>query len=119
MIQIYVDGGTRYGGICLVDDYKFYTICQKRSGIQTNNDLEYLAISFGVDYANRKYHDKRVTIYSDSMLAVKQINHKWRTTQERMVDYKNGIIKKINKNTKIVWCPRDSNLAGVHLEKFY
>ena len=74
MIKLYVDGGTRGMVICLHDPQRQKYILKRRKGATTNNDLEYLAIIYGIEYAKKYYSRDKILILSDSRLAVKQIN---------------------------------------------
>lgn len=116
MIDLYVDGGTLGSVICLYDLHKKKTIVKKRKGSLTNNDLEYLAIIYGIEYARKYYPRDTITIHSDSMLAVKQINHKWKVKGENLIYLKSRVDRKKTKLVTIKWIPREFNLAGVHLE---
>jgi ribonuclease HI len=118
MILLYIDGGTRRCEICLVDRNKSdKVIVKKRNGALTNNELEYLALIYALEYINNNYSDKPVLICSDSMLIVNQINGKWRVTTEHLIPLYEKAIKKMNKLTKITWVRRNRNLAGIYLEK--
>ena len=48
--DIYVDGGTRGSRICLVDKSENKTIVKTRGGDPTNNEMEYLALLFALDF---------------------------------------------------------------------
>ena len=115
MKKIYIDGGTRNSNICLVDGDK--TIVKFRGGDPTNNELEYLALLYALSYINNNHSHTNVTIYSDSMLVVKQINKKWRVTTETLLPLYNKCQRKMTSRIKLVWIRRDSNLAGPVLEK--
>ena len=56
MIAIYIDGGTRGNKICLVDtNKKNKIIVKRRDGANTNNELEYLALIYALEYINNNY----------------------------------------------------------------
>ena len=84
-MKIYIDGGTRGSKICLVDKLKEKVIVKFRGGNPTNNELEYLALLYALAYINNNYKNRNVTIYSDSLLVVNQINQKWRITTEHLL----------------------------------
>ena len=85
----------------------------KTRGIDpTNNELEYLALLYGLEYVNNNYTKSKVTIYSDSMLIVNQINGKWRVTTPTLVPLYNKCIKQLKSNTTVKWIKRDLNKAG-------
>ena len=114
--DIYVDGGTRGSRICLVDTSEHKTIIKTRGGDLTNNELEYLAVLYALDYINNRHKKDNVTIYSDSKLIVNQINGDWRITTERLQPLYDKCIKRMTDKIKIKWIGRDSNLAGIILE---
>ncbi len=115
--MIYVDGGTKGSRICLVDNFKQKIITKFRGNKPTNNELEYLAVIYALEYINNNYKHKGVTIYTDSLLVTNQINGKWRVTTERLIPLYNKCIRKMTEKIKVVWVRRDSNLAGIYLEK--
>ena len=114
--DIYIDGGTRGSRICLVDITDHKTIIKTRGGEPTNNELEYLALLYALDYINNRHKKDKVTIYSDSKLIVNQINGEWRITTERLQPLYDKCIKRMTDKIKIKWIGRDSNLAGIILE---
>jgi ribonuclease HI len=113
---IYCDGGTRGNVICLVHDDT--TIVKKRGGKMTNNELEYLAIIYTLEYINTN-NLKKVTICSDSKLIVNQINGSWRVTTNSLTAlYQKSILKMLKCcGVQIKWVRRDRNKAGRHLER--
>lgn len=119
MIKIYVDGGTRGEVICLVDSNKKTTITKKRTGKLTNNELEYLALIYGLEYCDSKYRNENVTIYMDSQLVVKQMKGEYRITTERLAPLHEKAKSKMREGVNIVWVPRSKNLAGIYLEDSY
>ena len=116
MTDIYIDGGTRGSRICLVDTHDHKTIIKTRGGDPTNNEMEYLALLYALDYINNRYKKDNVTIYSDSKLIVNQINGEWRITTTNLQPLYEKCIKRMTDNIKIKWVGRDSNLAGIILE---
>ena len=116
MIKIYVDGGTRGSRICLVDKNSNMTKIKTRGGAPTNNELEYLALEYALQYIYNRYKNKDVTIYSDSLLIVNQINGKWRVTTEHLIPLYEKCNKKMTEKIKLVWVSRKKNLAGHRLE---
>ena len=114
--DIYVDGGTRGSRICLVDTSDHRTIIKSRGGEPTNNEMEYLALLYALDYVKNRHSNENVTIYSDSKLIVNQINGDWRITTAHLQPLYNKCIKRMTDNIKIKWVRRDVNLAGIILE---
>lgn len=118
LIKIYIDGGTRNNNICLVDGDK--TIVKTRNGLSgkpTNNELEYMALLYALNYITNNYKGRNVKIYSDSMLVVKQINKVWRITTPTLTPLWEKCMKLMNEKIKIGWVSRDFNRAGWVLEK--
>jgi ribonuclease HI len=68
-VKLYVDGGTRGMVICLHDPQRDKTIVKRRPGASTNNDLEYLAIIYGIEYAKKYYPRDEIVIHSDIVTA--------------------------------------------------
>lgn len=90
----------------------------KTRGINpTNNELEYLALLYGLEYVNNNHTKVKVTIYSDSMLIVNQINGKWRVTTPTLIPLYNKCLKLLRPNITVRWVKRDLNKAGWVLEK--
>jgi len=116
--HIYVDGGTRGNQICLIDGSK--KIVKKRKGRLTNNDLEYLAVIYGLQYIISHYPSEVVRLHSDSRLIVQQTNGFWKVTTQSLflLHFKAGrLLEKSHANLK--WTPRQFNLAGVYLEELW
>ena len=78
--------------------------------------MEYLALKYGLEYINNNYPRKKITIYSDSMLIVNQMNGKWRVTTPTLIPLYSKCIKLLNPNVTIRWIKRDLNKAGWVLE---
>ena len=114
--DIYVDGGTRGSRICLVDKSEKKTIVKTRGGDPTNNEMEYLALLYALDYVNNRHKKDNITIYSDSKLMVNQINGDWQVTTDHLQPLYDKCIKRMTDKIKIKWVRRDSNLAGIILE---
>ena len=116
MADIYIDGGTRGSRICLVDTSVHKTIIKTRGGDPTNNEMEYLALLYALDYVNNRHKKDYITIYSDSKLMVNQINGDWQVTTDHLQPLYDKCIKRMTDKIKIKWVRRDSNLAGIILE---
>lgn len=117
MVELYVDGGTRGNVICLHDPQRSKTIVKKRKGMLTNNDLEYLAVIYGIEYAKKYYpRESPIIIKSDSMLVVNQTKGKWKVNGDNLIMLNIKTLRKINSHIRLKWVPREVNLAGIHLE---
>ena len=116
MIKLYVDGGTRGMVICLHDPQRQKYIIKKRKGATTNNDLEYLAIIYGIEYSKKYYPRDYVTVYSDSRLAVNQINGIYRVNGDNLIALHKKTMRKLTPRIEIEWVRRNFNYAGIHLE---
>jgi ribonuclease HI len=84
--------------------------------IYTNNELEYLALEYGLKYINNNYPKKKVVLYSDSMLIVNQVNGKWRITTKTLLPLCKRCLNLLGSNVSIRWIKRDMNKAGWVLE---
>ena len=80
MIKIYVDGGTRGSRICMVDKHENKTVVKFRGGNPTNNELEYLALIYALEYINNRHRNKNITIYSDEKMKLNQVTAASRVT---------------------------------------
>ena len=116
MIKIYVDGGTRGSRICMVDKHENKTVVKFRGGNPTNNELEYLALIYALEYINNSHRNKNITIYSDSKLIVNQVNGGWRVSTTSLTSLHEKAVSKMNDKIKLVWVRRNFNLAGHVLE---
>ncbi len=111
-ISVYVDGSggsdSGYGFFVKETGESFY---EKKPNI-TNNQAEYMAIIAAL----KKFisTDDEVTIYSDSKNTVSQLNHVFAINNEKLKELAREawpIIAKYSK-LKIIWVPRNENLAG-------
>lgn len=123
MITLYVDGGTRGSIICIHDELDNKYITKKRNGVQgtplTNNDLEYLAVIYAFEYRNKHYNKEQLLIISDSQLIVNHINSNYKCNPPNLQKLLAKCKKKMRYGDRIIWVPRERNLAGHYLEKFY
>ena len=85
-----------------------------REELLTNNQAEYKAIIAAL----QELSDKEMTIYSDSLLAVKQLEreYKIRNSELRKLASK---VRVLSRDREIIfkWIPREKNLAGKVLDK--
>jgi len=118
VIHVYVDGGTRGNQICLIDGRR--KILKHRRGKLTNNELEYLAVIYGLQYIINHYQNRVVHLYSDSKLIVQQVNGHWKVTTQSLFLLHLKADRLLEKSGVILkWTPRDFNLAGVYLEELW
>jgi len=115
--KIYVDGGGWKSRICLVDGSN--TIIKTRKGNPTNNELEYLAVLYALEYIEEHYPDDPITIYSDSKLVVNQLENEWKIINQSLWELAWKCNDLRRETIKMKWCPRDYNLAGIVLEELY
>jgi len=116
-VKIYVDAGTRGNRICLVDGKK--EIVKRRKGKLSNNELEYLAMIYGLEYAIHHYPKEDIRLYSDSKLVVYHLLGKWKVTKMHLAPLyvkASRLIKK-HGSIQLIWTPRQFNLAGIVLEE--
>lgn len=111
-LKVYVDGSGKTGAYCyLVAGGKPRLFMEKNL---TNNQAEYKAILATL----RELPDRELTVYSDSQLAVRQLNGEYRIRDSRLkslAEKVRGLSKYRVINFK--WIPREQNLAGKVLEK--
>jgi len=116
---IYSDGGTRGSRICMYDKQKEKYVIKTRKNLErplTNNELEYLALIYCIEYSNNVYSKKKVKIKVDSLLVANQINGKWRVTTEHLIPLYEKCMRLLTDNISVTWISRDFNLAGHVLE---
>lgn len=115
-MNIYCDAGTRGSAICMI--YGDKIIVKRRGGKCTNNELEYLAVIYTLEYINTNKL-KDITIYSDSKLIVNQLNNKWRVTNNKLSTLYEKAATKMLKccGVQLKWVRRENNKAGRHLER--
>ena len=114
ILHVYVDGSgppkSQYG--YYIEELNKPRLFKKEN--ITNNQAEYLAI---IEVLNDQdvRNAKNVTIYSDSMNTVKQLNHEYaindNTLRELAMKSWEMLAKYTNK-PKFEWIPRENNKAG-------
>lgn len=107
--------------MCVHDPQRNRDFVKKRTSVQelTNNDLEYLAVIYGIEYGRRLYPRDKLLLISDSQLIVNHINEYYRCHTPNLKRLLTIVKKKMKRGDRIIWVPRERNLAGHHLEKFY
>lgn len=129
MHTIYIDGGSNgyLGDTCFkvfVDDKVIHTDVKRYTGEHTNNQMEYTALINALEWckANLQPHD-RMRIKTDSQLVHNQIKGLWRVKDvhlKRAVRVVHNLMEDINNGVdkiNIIWTPRETNLAGIELER--
>lgn len=96
LLEIYVDGSSRgnigpaaYSYVYVNEGKIFYTKSDY-IGTQTNNTAEYMAIINALKDAEQ-FHRGRIKLFSDSQLAINQINKKFRITKEHLSKFCNEV----------------------------
>ncbi|MCY4492166.1 MAG: reverse transcriptase-like protein [Thaumarchaeota archaeon] len=110
-ISVYVDGSGGpnggYGYFVKETGNSFY---EKAPNI-TNNQAEYMAIISALE--RFVGNDKDITIYSDSLNTVNQLNHIFAINNDKLRELARRAWDLIGDNTiTITWIPRKKNLAG-------
>ena len=112
VLNVFVDGSgganSGFGYFVKETGESFY---EKKSGI-TNNQAEYMAIISVL----KKFSGiaDEVVIYSDSKNTVSQLNHEYSINNDQLRDLAREAWDMMVKlpNLKIIWIPRNQNLAG-------
>lgn len=112
IINIFVDGsGGNDSGYCFYIENTGESFYEKKSNL-TNNQAEYMAII----QALKRIVDieKEIIIYSDSKVVVSQLNHQYAINNDtlRLLARDTWSLIKRHKSVKIIWIPREQNLAG-------
>ncbi|WP_455279947.1 ribonuclease HI family protein [[Eubacterium] cellulosolvens] len=111
-MDVYVDGSGKNGTYCYVILGKKPKIF--REELLTNNQAEYKAIIAAL----QELEDDEMTICSDSLLAVKQLEgeYKIRNPELRKLASK---VRSLSRDREVIfkWIPREENLAGKVLDK--
>ena len=106
ILEIYVDGACRGNPGPSASSFIFVKIkkvIHEKSeyiGNATNNIAEYTAILKALKEAE-KFTRGEIKLYSDSQLAIKQINKEWRITKPYLSDLCNKIYKQREKFVKV------------------
>ncbi|PMP81907.1 MAG: ribonuclease H [Caldisericum exile] len=116
MLEIYTDGASRGNpgeaaiSFIFVKNNKIIYVSSEYIGIATNNLAEYLAIIKSLEEA-KKRESKSVKLYSDSLLAISQINGKYKIKSKDLLplyekiknlinDFENLIFEHISRESK-------------------
>ncbi len=116
-ISIYIDGASRgnpgeagAGAIFKDSRGKILKKTGKYLGVATNNVAEYQALLLGLKEA-RKLGAKKLVIYSDSELLIKQMEGEYRVKSENLKDLFRKAIKELKKFSRSAFfhIPREDN----------
>lgn len=79
----------------------------------TNNEMEYAAVIYALERAQ-----DRAFIYTDSSLVVGHLTKGWKINAMHLQSlYDKAMWWMDRKNCRVMWVPRELNLAGIHLDK--
>lgn len=113
-ILVYSDGGGwngRFSVVCVVDedDCVHYN---RMSRNYTNNEAEYLALIQALSLA-----PSGSVVCLDSLLVVNQMRGVWQVRSEHLNRmHRIAFSLWAQRNVRLVWVPRDENLAGVEID---
>ena len=116
-MKIWIDGS---GALLPGQKGKYCIIFEDSSKIRgtvenaTNNEMEYFALL----QALRDPRSKGATIFTDSKLLVGQLQDRWKVNAQNLktiYEECKGLLK--SQQAKLVWVPREENLAGKELER--
>jgi len=87
-----------------------------RIGIATNNEAEYRALLAVLDQV-LTWKEKKLRVFSDSQLLVKQINHLYQVKSSNLIPLYQEVQRKIQKlsHFEIFHIPREENQKADHL----
>ena len=78
--------------------------------------IEYLALIGALKFCDSVEGDYKFKIYSDSKCIVKEVNLLIRPKRIKLFNESRKIMGR-NRDIKVLWVPREENLAGIYLEK--
>jgi ribonuclease HI len=111
-LKVYVDGSGKNGTYCYVvagSKPRIFT-----EGNLTNNQAEYKAIIAAL----RELSGEDLTVYSDSQLAVRQLDGIYRIKDPELRNLASRVHELCQyRKIHFKWIPRERNLAGKILEK--
>lgn len=117
-MNIFVDGSgfspkTKTSRAYILSEDKKIIVDIVKNEEKTNNEMEYWALIGALKHAS-----EGDTIYTDSKLLVGQCTQNWKCNFDHLKVLKDLCIPTIKeKKIKLVWIPREENLAGKFLEK--
>lgn len=127
-IKIYFDGGSVGNRVCWYDNVAKKYYVKNLIKKCTNNELEYWALILAIKYYKKVYGfgDEFNPIFiGDSQLVVGQVAKGFKCNFNHLKDLQTKVFQELtplHMNTDtyeqhIMWIGRDSNYAGMHLEK--
>jgi len=112
-LRVYVDGSGKNGTYCYLVAGSEPRIFAE--GNLTNNQAEYKAIIAAL----RELSEEDLTVYSDSQLAVRQLNGIYQIRNPELGNLASRVHELCQyRKIHFKWIPRERNLAGKILEKF-
>ena len=120
-MEVYIDGGCKNNPgqmrIAVSVPARNFKIV-KELGNGTNNKAEYLSLLYALIYVKHLQPKEKVVIKSDSSLVVNQINghYKVKSNSVKQLYQKATRLLQQLPNVKVVYIPREENLAGHLLE---
>jgi len=116
MIEVYVDGSSTGKIACLIyEEGKQPKLKTEKLFDVTNNEAEYHAIILALRQLAK---GSNAIIYSDSMLAVNQLNLQYAIREDRLRKLFESVQELVEKKTlhiSYIWIPRTENKVGRHL----
>ena len=111
-LKVYVDGSGKNGTYCYIvagSTPRIFT-----EGNLTNNQAEYKAIIAAL----RELDVESLTVFSDSQLAVRQLNGMYQIRDPELKKLASNVQRLCqDREIQFKWLPRERNLAGKILEK--
>ena len=115
-VKIWCDGSGTCA--CFVVDGEDPVVMSNLEGM-THNESEYYAIYLALEYWAWKLGSNRgnVEVLSDSLLAINQLNGKYKVKNPRLAKWHKLVKATIDvMDVKLTWIPREENEAGKVLE---
>lgn len=97
-----------------------YITAASMNGKTSNNVAEYMALIAILNFLDKeKLHDQEIIICGDSMLAIEQMNLRWKINKGEYVPYavKARTMARYFKNITFKWIPREKNKIADALSK--
>ena len=125
-LNIYCDGGSRGNpgpsacAFVILQNMKVVNKFSKYLGIKTNNEAEYLAVVYALEFILKSKYDKNTWIkfYLDSQLVTKQMKGEYRVKSDNIKVFFNkamALKNKIPANISFNFVKREKNKIADHL----